>query len=293
MEQLRKQSAEQQTVDAPLLPPADAAAIARMVQDRQEGGLSRTLHDVLMIAWRNLLLEMRSPAALIASTAFSISLFCVFAASFSNVVFPGESYSTYAQFLLPFTIVQGLLFNTVNISNYFYTDLANGMDTRLRSMPIARLSALGGRVLSSAVRLLILVAGIVIAGYLLGFRFQGGLLSVILFFITPIIFTLSVALLGFYIAVGAKSSEAVAAVINPWILPLTFLSIGYVPRDAFPNWALWFVDRNPVSVASETMRALANGELAFHSLGTTLLWSAALSLVFGTLTVRAYQKRTQ
>ena len=265
--------------------------IAALVAARREGGLGRTARDIAIVAWRNILLEFRSPASLLVSTAFTISLLLVFTASFARVVAPGKAYSTYAQFLLPFTIIQGLLFNTVNISNFFYEDLENGMDVRLRAMPIARLAVVGGRLLSSSARLLFQVIGIVLAGYLIGFRLQGGLFASLGFFLLPVTFTLAFTLAGFYIAVGAKSSESVAAVINPWILPLTFLSIGYVPKEGFPDWALGFVTRNPVSIASEAMRALANGEPAASAVTITLAWSAALFLTFGTLTVRAYQKR--
>ncbi|MGB7085896.1 MAG: ABC transporter permease [Phormidesmis sp.] len=269
----------------------DPAAVAAMVAARREGGLGRTLHDISIVAWRNILLEVRSPASLLVSTAFTVSLLCVFTASFAQVVAPGESYSRYAQFLLPFTTVQGLLFNTVNISNFFYTDLENGMDIRLRAMPIARLSAVGGRLISSGARLLFQVVGIVLAGYLLGFRFQGGLWETLGFFLLPVVFTLSVALIGFYVAVGAKSSEAVSAVMNPWILPLTFLSIGYVPKEGFPDWAQGIVSHNPVSVLSEAMRALANGEQALWPIVITLGWSLVLMITFGWLTLRSYQQR--
>lgn len=270
----------------------DSEAIAQMVAARREGGLWRTLHDMSIVAWRNLLLEVRSPASLLVSTFFTISLLCVFTASFAKVFSDGGSFSSYAQFLLPFTIVQGLLFNTVNISNFFFEDLENGMDVRLRAMPIARLSAVGGRFIASAARLLFQVVGIVLAGYFLGFRLQGGVLASVSFLLLPVIFTLSVAMMGFYVAVGAKSAEGVAAVLNPWILPLTFLSIGYVPKEGFPDWAHGFVTHNPVSVLSEAMRALADGEAAIAPVSITLGWSALFMVTFGWMTLKAYKYRT-
>ncbi len=272
-------------------PALNRQQLSAMVAARQEGGLWRSLHDISMVGWRNILLEVRSPASLLVSTFFAISLLYVFTASFAQVVAPGESYSAYAQFLLPFTIMQGLLFNTVNISNFFYEDLTQGLDRRLRAMPVARLSTLGGRLVSAGARLLFQVVGIVLAGSLLGFRFRGGAIATIGFFLLPVVFTLAVALIGFYIAVGAKSSEGVSAVMNPWILPLTFLSIGYVPKSGFPDWALGFVTHNPVSIASEAMRSLANGEPAAGAVSITLACSLALFLNFGLLTLRAYQRK--
>jgi len=265
--------------------------IAAMVAARREGGLGRTLHDIIIVAWRNILIDLRNPASLVVSSLFATSLLFVFTASFAQVVNPGEGFSGYAQFLLPFAAVQGLLFNTIDIGGFFYNDLENGMDVRLRAMPIARLSAIGGRLLSSGARLLVQLLTIVIAGHFIGFRFQGSLLATLGFFLLPIIFTLSIALIGFFVAVDAKSAETVSAVLNPWILPFTFLSVGYVPVEGFPSWAQPIVTRNPVSILSDAMRAMSSGEPAVKNVAIILLCSLALCLCFGTLTVRAYQRR--
>jgi len=265
--------------------------IAALVEARREGGLWRSLHDMLTIAQRNILLDLRNPAEILTSTAFTISLLLVFTASFAKVVSPDGSFGDYAQFLLPFTLVQGLIFSTVTIGTLFYEDLSSGRDTRMKSMPIARLSAVGGRLISSAARILFQVGSIVLIGYLIGFRLQGGIFSTLGFFLVPTIFTLGIALGALYVAVGAKSSETISAVLNPWILPFTFMSVGYVPKEGFPDWALGFVTRNPVSIVSEAMRALAAGEPATKAVLITLAWSAALFLTFGPLTLRAYKRR--
>ncbi|MGB3788925.1 MAG: ABC transporter permease [Phormidesmis sp.] len=272
-------------------PSLDTPEIAAMVAARREGGLPRTLHDIAIVAWRNILIDIRNPASVLVSTVFSISLLFVFTASFARVVSPDEGFSGYAQFLLPFIIVQGLLFNTVNISNLFYEDLDSGIDVRLRVMPIARFAAVGGRLLASGGRLLFQTTGVVLASYLIGFRFQGGLLSMFVFLLLPVIFSLSFALFGFYIAIGAKSAEAVAAALNPWILPLTFMSTGYVPAEGFPDWAQGIVTYNPISIVVNAMRALSANEPAFRSIGIVLLCSLLLISAFGSLTVRAYKRR--
>ncbi len=265
--------------------------IAALVADRREGGFWRSLNDMLTIARRNILLDIRNPAEILTSTAFTVSLLLVFTASFAKVVSPDGSFGDYAQFLLPFTLVQGLIFSTVTIGTLFYEDLSSGRDTRMRSMPIARLSAVGGRLISSAARILFQVVSIVLVGYFIGFRLQGGIFSILGFFFVPTIFTLGIALGALYVAVGAKSSETISAVLNPWILPFTFMSIGYVPKEGFPDWAVGFVTRNPVSTVSEAMRALAAGEPATKAVLITLAWSAALFLTFGPLTLKAYKRR--
>ena len=262
-----------------------------MVAARKEGGLKRTLHDTAIVAWRNTLIEIRNPASILVSTVFAISLLFVFTASFARVVSPDAGFSGYAQFLLPFVTVQSLLFNTVNISNLFYEDLDNGMDIRLRAMPIARFAAVGGRLLASAGRLLFQIVGIVLAGCLIGFRFQGNLLDLLGFLLLPVIFTLSISLFGFYIAIGAKSAEAVAAALNPWILPLTFMSIGYVPKEGFPDWAQGIVTYNPVSIVSEAMRSLSKATPALRSIGIVLVVESTFDINLWTVDTTSLQKK--
>ena len=272
--------------------PLSPQEIAAMVAARKEGGWLRSLKDILTIARRNILIEFRNPAEILVSTAFPVSLFLVFTASFARLVASDGSYASYAQFLLPFTLIQGLIFGSVNIGSVFYNDLESGRDVRLRAMPIARLAAIGGRLVAAAVRILFQISGIVLVGHLVEFRFYGGLLGAIGFFLLPVIFVLSISLIAVYVAIGAKSSETILAVMNPWILPFTFLSIGYVPAKDFPDWAIGFVRHNPVSIVSEAMRALANGEPAATDVLTTLAWSLALILTFGPLTLRAYKRKT-
>ncbi|MEO1125544.1 MAG: ABC transporter permease [Cyanobacteria bacterium J06635_15] len=268
-----------------------AAKAAERVAARQEGGLGRTLHDIWVVTQRNLLLDARSPAVIVGATAFPVSLMVIFTASFARVVLPEGSYAEYAQFLVPLSVVQGLLFSTVSVGTALYYDLKSGMDTRLRAMPIARSAALAARILGGAGRLLAQVIIIVLIGHLLGFRFQTGGLGAIAFLLLAVIFTSSFAWIAVFIAVRAGSAESIQVSMTPWLLPMTFLSVGYVPKEGFPDWLQGFVAINPVSSAAQALRGLASGgEVVSHALAT-LLWSGAITAVFSSLAIRAYQRR--
>lgn len=268
-------------------------AIATQVAARQEGGWRRTLHDVWIITQRNLLLDLRNPAVMVGSTAFPVSLMVIFTASFARVVVPEGSYGDYAQFLVPLSAVQGLLFSAVSVGTALFYDLRSGMDNRLRAMPIARAAALAGRILSGAGRLLVQTMLIVLVGHLLGFRFQAGIGAAIAFLLLPVIFAASFAWVAVWIAVRAQAAESVQVAITPWLLPLTFLSIGYVPLESFPDWLQGFVAINPVSSVTQALRGLSAGapNPVPYAL-TVLIWSLGVSLIFGTLAVRAYQTRS-
>jgi ABC-2 type transport system permease protein len=265
---------------------------AQLVAARQEGGLLRTVHDIAIVTQRNLLLDLRNPAVIIGATGFPIFLMLIFTAGFAKVVVPGGSYTDYAQFLVPLSTIQGLLFSTINTGTSLYYDLQSGMVSRLRTLPIARSAVLAGRILGGAGRLLVQVVFIILVGHLIGFRFQNGFINGLIFLLLPVLFTSAFSWVAVFLAVKAESAETVQAAMAPWLLPLTFLSIGYVPKEGFPQWIQGFVEINPVSAVAQAMRGLASGGPFMGYLIQTLLWSAALTAVFSTLAIRAYQKRT-
>jgi ABC-2 type transport system permease protein len=264
----------------------------KLVATRQEGGISRTLHDIFLITQRNLISDLRNPAVIIGATAFPVFLLLIFTAGFSRVVMPSGNYASYAQFILPLNVVQGLLFSTVNTGTALFNDLESGFDTRLRTLPIARSAVLAARILGGAGRLLIQVIVLVLVGHLIGFRFQSGFVSMLVFFLLAVIFTSSFSWIAVFFATKAKSAESAQVAMTPWLLPLTFLSIGYVPKEAFPGWLQGFVAINPVSAAAQALRGLSSGGVTTPFVIQTLVWSLGISLVFSILATRAYQHRT-
>ena len=262
---------------------------SELVRIRQEGKLLNTVSEIIFIARRNLIIDLRNPAIIVGATAFPVFLLLIFIASFTKVVIPDGSYADYAQFIVPLVIVQGLLFGTINTGISIYNDLRSGMDTRMRTLPIARYAVLTGRIISSSGRLLIQVGILTFVGYLLGFRIQNGFLNILLFSILPVVFTSSFAWLAVFIAIKVKTAEAIQGLMTPFLLVFTFLSIGYVPKEGFPEWLQSFVEFNPVSSAVQALRGLSSGGSMTVELFKTLLWSFLLTAVFSTLAIKAYQ----
>ena len=271
----------------------DVQTTEALVNLRREGSLRRSLSDIATLTARNLRLDLRNPGVTIGNTLFPISLLLIFTASFAKVVNPGGSYADYAQFLVPLNVLQGLLFGSVNVGTAFYEDLEGGMDARLRTLPIARSAALVARILASAGRFLVQVVLITLVGSLLGFRFGGGLLSALAFLLVPVLFVSAFACIAVYLALKVDAPESVNVAMTPWLLPLTFLSVGYVPLEGFPAWLQPAVAINPVSTASQTMRGLAMGTVDLGNLSLMLGWVGAIALIFGTLATRAYAHRSE
>jgi ABC-2 type transport system permease protein len=75
-------------------------------------------------------------------------------------------------------------------------------------------------------------------------------------------------------------------------LVLIVLSTGMAPADAFPDWLHPFVSYQPVSQVTETLRGLADGNVADGNLATTLVWCIGMLVLFGGLAVWS-QRRTR
>lgn len=270
----------------------DVRTTQSLVASRREGSLRRSLSDIAILTTRNLRLDLRNPGVTIGNTLFPISLLLIFTASFAKVVNPNGSYADYAQFLVPLNVLQGLLFGSVNVGTAFYEDLEGGMDARLRTLPIARSAALVARIVASAGRFFIQVVLITLVGLLLGFRFSGGPLFALAFLLLPVLFVSAFSCVAVFLALRVNAPESVNVAMTPWLLPLTFLSVGYVPLTGFPPWLQPWVALNPVSAASQTMRGLAAGNLDLGNLGLMLGWVGAIALLFGRLATYSYVHRT-
>jgi ABC-type polysaccharide/polyol phosphate export permease len=81
--------------------------------------------------------------------------------------------------------------------------------------------------------------------------------------------------------------------------PLIFVSSAYVRVDTLPGWMRPVAAHQPVAVMCNAVRSLALGGPAAAGLGHTttywvvlsLLWSAVIALVFGSLAVALQQRK--
>src|SRR5438067_3964403 len=139
---------------------------------RQRPTTAEAIRDALTIGWRNVLVQLRTPATLLFSTLqpvlFVLSFRYVFGGS---IIVPTRHYQDY---LMPGIFVLVVCFGAINTGVGLATDLETGLIERFRSLPMARGAVLAGRILADAVRNLAVLVIIVPVGFLVGFRFHAG-----------------------------------------------------------------------------------------------------------------------
>jgi ABC transporter DrrB family efflux protein len=269
-----------------------AATAAGAALSREPGLLVRgrwAVTDTLAITRRNLLVWIRVPAYI----AFTVIQPVIFVLMF-RYVFGGAIHvpvkGGYVSFLMPGIIGQTAAFGCFGTAIALAQELQKGVIDRLRSMPMARSAVLTGRLVADTGRMIVTVLIVIGVGYLVGFRFDNGVVPAILMVVLATIFALSMCLIAAFTGLAIGDEESVQAFGLIWLFPLTFLSSAFVPIQSMPGWLQAFANNQPVTFVINTMRALAIGGPIEANLWKSIAWLGGIFIVFIPLAVRAYKR---
>jgi ABC-type polysaccharide/polyol phosphate export permease len=133
-------------------------------------------------------------------------------------------------------------------------------------------------------------------GFAVGFRPAGTIAESLVALGLCIVF--GFAFTWVFIVIGLMAGSAQAAQgMSLLVFPLTFVSSAYVPVDSMPAPLAWFAQHQPVTAMVDAVRAWAVEDPVATlgaSAGTlttrSLLWSAALIVLFAPLAVGRYRR---
>lgn len=263
---------------------------------RRPSGLNAIYQDSRVIAWRNLVHLPRTPQlvifTLIQPILFVLLFTYVFGGAIGKALPPGVSY---AQFLIPGIMVQTLVFGTSATAVGLAEDLQNGIIDRFRSLPISRSAVLNGRILADMIRLTAVATVLVVIGYVVGFRFQGGLGLGLLMILVAVAFGTSMCWIMTNIGMRVKDAETAQTAGFVWLFPLTFISSVFTPVYTMPAWLQVFARNNPVTLVANLLRALSVGEVLPGSTWVSMslpvfLWIVGITAVAAPLAVNRYRQ---
>ena len=262
-----------------------------------------TLYWVVRDTWsvtkRNLRHYVRQPRLLVFSTIQPVMFVLLFSFVFDGVVgvaLPGGI--SYIDFLLPGILIHSSAFRTTQTAVGLAEDLERGVVDRFRSMPMARSAVLSGRTMADLIRSVAVLLLMIAVGYLIGFRFDRGVVAAIGAIAVVALFGYALSWIFTYIAMVVPGAEAVQAAGFVAIFPLVFASSVFVPVQTMPGWLGTVVAYNPVTLGADAARVLAIGYLPdaygsmWEPIGWTVLVSAAIMAVFVPLAVRRYRRMT-
>lgn len=220
----------------------------------------RSFHPVAQVwalARRSILSVARQPSVFVPAVVFPLFIAAVNASAMSEAIhLPGfPPVDSFWQFLLPATLVQGVLFGGVIAGSDVALDIQDGFFVRLVASPVARTSILLGR-LSGASVLGGLQALLFITVFrLAGASVDGGLAAVVVLVLLGMV--LAVAVGGYAAAIGLRtgSQEAVQGSF-PLVFVVIFLSSAFFPTALMSGWYQTVAEANPLTWMIDAARSL-------------------------------------
>jgi len=231
---------------------------------------------------RSVLATARQPAAWVPGVLFPLLIAAVNAASLNRTIdLPGfPPVDSFLQFLLPATVIQGVLFGGIVGGGDVAVDIQSGFFDRLLSSPVARpailLGRLGGAVVLGAVQALFFLTVFIVFGA----SIEGGLAAVVVVVVVAMILALAVG--GFAAAVGLRtgSQEAVQNFF-PLVFVMLFISSAFFPTTLMTGWFRWVAERNPLTWLIDSVRDLVISGFDL----TDALRAVAIASVLAVITV--------
>jgi ABC-2 type transport system permease protein/oleandomycin transport system permease protein len=250
--------------------------------------LRRAVQDTGSVLWRDVIRTTRQPEMLAFAVVMGVFFLVLFNYVFGGSIGAGARID-YLAFLVPGVFVITALQGAQQTSLGLAADLAEGVTDRFRSLPMSQLAVIAGRTIADAMRN---VAGLILVALLallMGYRFAspGGALAAIAL-ATAVGYGFS--WLGAAIAAKIRQPDMVGMLSMFWLFPLMLASTAFSPAETMPGWLQPFVKSQPISVASDAVRALANGTPAGADISLTAGWVAILLIIFMPLSLRLYRK---
>jgi oleandomycin transport system permease protein len=249
----------------------------------------RAMRHSATLTWRALVRIRRNPELLLDVTLQPIIFVTMFVFLFGGAMV-GMDRHTYLQFTLPGIMVQTLVFASVGTGVGLNSDITKGIFDRFRSMPIARSAPLVGAIGGDLFRYVASLIVLLTYGIALGFRVETSWWNLVPGTLLIMFFAFALcwiwALLGMYV----KSPQSVQGFGFIIMFPLTFGSNVFVAANTLPGWLQAWVNVNPVTHLSNAMRGLLLGGPVAGPVLKSLVWSAAILLVFAPLAVRKYRR---
>jgi len=244
--------------------------------------------DTTTVLWRDSVRTMRQPDALVFAVVMGVFFLVLFNYVFGGAIGAGADID-YLDFLVPGVLVITALQGAQQTSLSLATDLAEGVTARLRSLPMSNVAVIAGRTVADATRNLAGLVLVAVVALPMGYRFASlsGVVAAVAL-ATAVGFGFS--WMGAAIAIKVRRPDMVGMLSMFWLFPLMLASTAFAPAATMPGWLQPFATYQPISVAADAVRALANSEPDAGAILLSLGWTAGLLGLFGPLSVHLYRK---
>ncbi len=248
--------------------------------------------QTMAMSKRSVIAIVRQPALVIPSLVFPLFFAALGSSSFSRAThLPGfPKVDSFLALSLAASVLQGVLFGSVNGGAALAVDIETGFFDRLLASPTSRVSILVGRLAGSALfgAAQALFFTLVMIGF--GVNVRAGVGGVLLIALTGGLIGMSIG--GFMAAMALRtgSAEAVQGIF-PLLFISMFFSSAFFPRETMQGIYRTIANYNPMSHLYEGMRDLVIRGWSFEAVAKALLIPVAIGFVSIPLALLALRRK--
>jgi len=208
-----------------------------------------------MMARRAVVGFFRQPSSWIFGGLFPLLITAVSASAFSRATslqgFPDST--SFLQFLLAGTVLQGVLFGSINASTDLALDIENGFMDRLLASPVSRVSILVSRLAGAATYGAGITLFYIIVFAVFGARVEGGIGGMTVIMLLMV--TMAIGVGGYGAALGLRTGSAEAVGNSfPLIFILLFISSAFFPVETMSGAYKQVAQLNPITFVVDASR---------------------------------------
>ena len=198
--------------------------------------------------------------------------------------------NSFVTFMLPATVMQGVLFGSVQSATDLANDVEGGFFERLLASPVNRVSILVGRLAGAAVIGMVQAAFFVVILTIFGARDESGLGGYLVLIVGAALVAVGFGALLSSMAIRSGSAEAVQSTF-PVVFILLFASSAFFPRQTMKGWFKTAAGWNPISHLVEALRDLSVNGWTAHAAVVALLVPLGIVVVGVALALWALRRR--
>jgi ABC-2 type transport system permease protein len=249
------------------------------------------LRDTWLVFVRDVRQSLRNPAWVMIGLTQPLLYLVLFGPLLEKVVSatPGLPPGNAWQVFVPALLIQMGLFGTAFVGFALIAEYRAGVIERMRVTPVSRTALLLGRVMGTALQLVVQAALITLCAVLFtGLRVPP--LGVLLGLVLVALLGVTMASSSYALALRLKSEDALAPLLNSVLMPVLLLSGILLPMSIAPHWLYVLSRFNPFSHVVDAERAAFRGDFDTDNLLLGSLVSLGITVLAVIWGIRTFQR---
>ncbi|MGA5304821.1 ABC transporter permease [Nucisporomicrobium flavum] len=243
-----------------------------------------------LLSLRSLRTLSRQPAYLMFTLVQPMVWLLLFGQLFRRIAeMPGFGGGSYLSYLTPGVVVMTAMMTAGWSGTSIVQDMERGVMDRTLTSPVRRAALVNASLVHQAIVTLVQSVIMVSVGLLAGARYDGGVRGMLVLALAAILIGVVFAAFSDAVALLVHQQEALIAVAQFLVLPLTFLSSVMIAPSLMPGWVADVARYNPVDWAAVAAREALTDAPDWGLVGGRIGLLLALAAVMAWLSARAYR----